>query len=663
MAITRSQQARQMLKTAGAVEQDGVLNYIKNSESVTVPKEFKARKNAPATKLAYITAAEAKMLKKKKPGTPHKGPKGIPSYDSFDADGGFTSGAAMSAAETGSRDARDRAEVRAAFAPKGFAPGAKTTQEQDLRSSFIAAGAGQRVNPGFFDSRNVISPIELARARQFAKTSPFAKKAMRRTRGGGLLGFLTSGGFFGNIIRGLGQRLGLGKRFDQPTYDMSQFNNLGLFGQVPEDFEDDPKISNISFTANDPNNLLNQNMIIPRSKPDTKGLLEVPGIELTPFQKDINQDSFEDDLPADVLDNLMAFEPGSKKDKRLKSLFKEKGLTEDLGIPFPAKKEKELQKLLQEDEEQTDFPKTQLMRAADGGMIGGGIMDAAGRQQYFLGKLVKKAKRAVKKIVKSPIGKLGLMGLATLPFGGPAAAFTKFKALSPGMKALVGGGLLSAAPLFLQEEEEQGEGLGTTGSVGGQIDPRAYTDPRSVLFPAFRMAEGGRIGLKNGEGIMKMAGYLDPMSEKNDMAMEMFGKKLKDLTESELELLDEEIDRLRSKFMADGGSTEKEPVAKKTMPLLDMGGQEMDLRAEGGFVPIGRMEKADDVPARLSKNEFVFTAEAVRNAGDGDVDKGAEVMYNMMKNLESGGDVSEESQGLEGARKMFQTSKRLEEVI
>jgi hypothetical protein len=75
---------------------------------------------------------------------------------------------------------------------------------------------------------------------------------------------------------------------------------------------------------------------------------------------------------------------------------------------------------------------------------------------------------------------------------------------------------------------------------------------------------------------------------------------------------------------AKGGDVE--PVAKKTMPLLDLKGQEMDLRAEGGFVPIGRMEKADDVPARLSKNEFVFTADAVRNAGDGDVDKGAEVM-------------------------------------
>ena len=118
------------------------------------------------------------------------------------------------------------------------------------------------------------------------------------------------------------------------------------------------------------------------------------------------------------------------------------------------------------------------------------------------------------------------------------------------------------------------------------------------------------------------------------------------------------------RFRAEGGSTEeKEPVAKKVMPLIDMGGKEKDYRETGGFVDMGRMEKADDVPARLSKNEFVFTADAVRNAGDGDVDKGAEVMYNMMKNLEAGGDVSEESQGLEGARKMFQTSQRLEEVL
>jgi len=97
--------------------------------------------------------------------------------------------------------------------------------------------------------------------------------------------------------------------------------------------------------------------------------------------------------------------------------------------------------------------------------------------------------------------------------------------------------------------------------------------------------------------------------------------------------------------------------------IMDLGGMEKDYRAEGGFVPIGREEKADDVPARLSVNEFVFTADAVRNAGGGDIDKGAEVMENMMKHLEQGGQVSDESQGMAGAQQMFETSERLSEVI
>jgi hypothetical protein len=69
---------------------------------------------------------------------------------------------------------------------------------------------------------------------------------------------------------------------------------------------------------------------------------------------------------------------------------------------------------------------------------------------------------------------------------------------------------------------------------------------------------------------------------------------------------------------------------------LKMGGMpaEMDLR-KGGFVPLGVKEKADDVPARLSKNEFVFTAKAVRNAGGGDVRKGAKRMYQVMNQLEA----------------------------
>jgi hypothetical protein len=62
---------------------------------------------------------------------------------------------------------------------------------------------------------------------------------------------------------------------------------------------------------------------------------------------------------------------------------------------------------------------------------------------------------------------------------------------------------------------------------------------------------------------------------------------------------------------------------------------EIDYRDEGGFVPpIGKKERADDIPAMLSNNEFVFTADAVRNAGGGSVKEGAKKMYALMKKLE-----------------------------
>ena len=78
-----------------------------------------------------------------------------------------------------------------------------------------------------------------------------------------------------------------------------------------------------------------------------------------------------------------------------------------------------------------------------------------------------------------------------------------------------------------------------------------------------------------------------------------------------------------------------------------LGGMEVeaDMRYDGGFMPYGEEPKADDVPARLSKDEFVFTDEAVAGAGDGDVNVGAERLYNVMKNLEQGGRLSEETEG------------------
>ena len=111
-------------------------------------------------------------------------------------------------------------------------------------------------------------------------------------------------------------------------------------------------------------------------------------------------------------------------------------------------------------------------------------------------------------------------------------------------------------------------------------------------------------------------------------------------------------------FKANGGR-----INRAEGGLMDLGGLEKDYRAEGGFVPIGKREKADDVPARLSVNEFVFTADAVRNAGGGDIDEGAKVMENVMKHLEGGGQLSRESQGMGGARDMFAVSERLSEVV
>ena len=127
--------------------------------------------------------------------------------------------------------------------------------------------------------------------------------------------------------------------------------------------------------------------------------------------------------------------------------------------------------------------------------------------------------------------------------------------------------------------------------------------------------DGGRIGLANG-GNGKLP--IDPFQALVDYYLEMGA------SQSEAESLatndyEKGIDAPKKK--AKGG-------------LMDLGGKEMDLR-KGGFVPIGKKERADDVPARLSKNEFVMTADAVRGAGGGDINKGAKRMYETMNRLEA----------------------------
>jgi len=206
-----------------------------------------------------------------------------------------------------------------------------------------------------------------------------------------------------------------------------------------------------------------------------------------------------------------------------------------------------------------------------------------------------------------------------------------------GIPSVIAGAMTAEQPIEDWDEDKT--------AYGEDIDIAAIrANPRKYLAPRFA-AEGGLMRTRYAGGmdeklieIKKI--YDDYVKGGGTLSFEQFAAAFAE------------------ENFAEGGR-----VAAQEGGLMDLGGMEKDYREEGGFVPIGGEEKADDVPARLSKNEFVFTADAVRAAGGGDIDAGSEVMYNVMKNLEAGGDVSEESQGLDGAREMFQTSQRLEEVI
>lgn len=132
------------------------------------------------------------------------------------------------------------------------------------------------------------------------------------------------------------------------------------------------------------------------------------------------------------------------------------------------------------------------------------------------------------------------------------------------------------------------------------------------------LMRGGRAGYEagsNNEGVKTIPINLDAI------AKQLFGDRLDNLTYTQKETVYNRYYDLKDK-KAKGG-------------LMSLGGREMDFRAAGGFVPIGKKERADDVPARLSKNEFVFTAKAVRNAGNGNIGEGAKRMYQIMKRLEA----------------------------
>jgi len=282
-----------------------------------------------------------------------------------------------------------------------------------------------------------------------------------------------------------------------------------------------------------------------------------------------------------------------------------------------------------------------LLKAIGGA---GEPVNQTGIPSYFIKKVFRKAKKAVKKIVKSPLGKAALIGAAA--FGVPGTSFGGFlgKGAIPGF---FGKGSLN--PFLMASRPGGGASLGLSkfGSLANKF---------GLVSDAGKLT---KLGAGVGIGAASLAGGLmTPKQEETDsiasrisketgIPIAQIRKEVQDATAQGQDALDALkgkypfLVRADSALVKDGGKIKEAGfyVKKKKVQkaadggIMNLDGMEMDLRG-GGFVPIGKAEKADDVPARLSKNEFVFTADAVRAAGGGSVDKGADLMYKTMKQLE-----------------------------
>jgi len=248
-------------------------------------------------------------------------------------------------------------------------------------------------------------------------------------------------------------------------------------------------------------------------------------------------------------------------------------------------------------------------------------INGTGIKSYFLKKIFRKAKKAVKKVVKSPIGKAAIIG----GLGYLGAKSGAFKGLLGGIKnmglgkqlGLIGGISGLGGYLASKEAEEEEEPDFSNLDRGETIDYSDVIRRARKNDPEFRFLPGAQFTEAYAEG--------GEVNKTISMIKDMLNRGMDDSTISSITgASQEEINIIKTKKRQD----------KAEGGIMNLGGNEMDLRG-GGFVPLGAKEKADDVPARLSKNEFVMTADAVRAAGGGSVDKGADKMYNMMKNLES----------------------------
>ena len=152
-------------------------------------------------------------------------------------------------------------------------------------------------------------------------------------------------------------------------------------------------------------------------------------------------------------------------------------------------------------------------------------------------------------------------------------------------------------------------------------DSRAMKEANEFVRD-FKMADGGRIGYKKGANRV------------SELLILRDGILAKDAN-ADVSDIEAEIFQLTGKTFKSVGGISDIPTGK--IRKNNAGVVERDYRDEGGFVPVGIKERADDVPAMLSKNEFVMTADAVRGIGNGSVEEGSKKLYNTMKKAEQVG--------------------------
>jgi hypothetical protein len=311
------------------------------------------------------------------------------------------------------------------------------------------------------------------------------------------------------------------------------------------------------------------------------------------------------------------------------------------------------------------------------------------RQMYGLGSFVKKAVKgvtgAVKNFAKSDVGKMALLlgggylaggggmpsflggrGLGGFAFGNIPTNIGGIMGLKSGKENLLGnvlkvggyGSVLGGALAGYGGDEED--------TIGGERNVEALRAKLTQAYRNLRYSEDQIPGLVENdlaEYTMGAGGYANGgrigYNEGTDFQKWLEGKQKFEQGQNLEQLYREYLEDKRRQKVAEQktmaanggrigyafGNPEQNAINAAGIMNLPLnqnpaGVTELDLRDSGGFIPpVGVKEKADDIPAMLSNNEFVFTADAVRNMGDGNVNEGAQRMYDMMKKLENGGRV------------------------